>query len=350
MQVSFSTFSKSTANVIIGVLFGCTADKNTALDSGEITESVNPTWEVLESFDQTGAWLRAHVPPDTPETLWLIGGQPAEGAIKRGNAITGFETVELPTDTPLLNWADGSSDNLWVGGLNGTILHWNGSEWSDRSIEIPEAIWGLTVNKETGTVVAVGGLSRWGGENAIAYRYDNNEWFPLALPTELDELSNLFKVAYDGSNYWMVGSSGAVIYGSLDSLTAVPTGLTQDLITVLSSPAASSVHIVGGRGTGLYTTGNTGDLEPPVQFIAGINGIAMDANSHGLLVGEMGYGAFLSNDGSVLYEPSPATTHILHAGAVHSVGGKQYWYAVGGNLGTAESTFEGSILTMEWAP
>lgn len=335
---------------MIWMLIGCTASDNKALDSGEKVENINPTWEILESLDQDGAWLRAHVPPDTPETIWLVGGQPTEGAIKRGNSLTGFETVELPTNTPLLNWADGSSDNLWVGGLNGTVLHWNGSVWSDHSIGVPEAIWGLTVDNETGTVIAVGGSSRWGGESAVAYRYDNDEWFPLVLPTELDRLNNLFKVAYDGSNYWMVGSSGAMIYGSLDGLTAVPTGLTQDLITVSSSPAASSVHIVGGRGTGLYTTGNTGAIEPPTQFIAGINGIAMNADSHGLLVGEMGYGAFLSNDGSILYEPSPATTHILHAAAVHSIDGKQYWYAVGGNLGTAESTFEGSILTMEWTP
>lgn len=349
MQVNFSKNVASRNHIVIWILVGCTTDK--MQDSGKSVEASTPTWDVLEAIDQDGAWLRAHIPPDTPDTVWLVGGQPEQGAIKIGNAITGFAAIELPTATPLLNWADGSSDNLWVGGLHGTLLKWNGAEWTDHSIEISEAIWGLTVNEDTGGVVAVGGSSRWGGDHAIAYHYDSDgsEWVPLTLPTELDGLNNLFKVAYDGSNYWMVGSSGALLYGSLDSLTAVPTGLTQDLITVVSPPSSPVAHIVGGRGTGLYTTGVSGDIEPTTQFIAGINGITVDTAAHGLLVGEMGYGALLS-DGSILHEPTPVTTHILHAAAVHSIEDRQYWYAVGGNLATAESTFEGSILALEWTP
>ena len=100
-------------------------------------------------------------------------------------------------------------------------------------------------------MVAVGGSSRWGGEEAIAYLRRNDQWTSLVLPEELDGLSNLFKVDFDGADYWMVGTSGALIHGELEALTPVPTGLTQDLITVLASENLmdeSDVQIVGGRG------------------------------------------------------------------------------------------------------
>ena len=176
---------------------------------------------------------------------------------------------------------------------------------------------------------------------------------PLILPEELNGLSNLFKVDFDGDSYWMVGTSGALIHGDLESLTPVPTGLTQDLITVLAGENLSdesNVQIVGGRGTGIYVTGQNGTLNTPSQLMAGINGIATDTSGNSLLVGEIGYGQILGLSEDSIIEPLTVTTHILHAAAVHTLNGKQCWYAVGGNLATAESTFEGSILTMEWSP
>ena len=311
--------------------------------------SVNPNWVSIDSNEQDGAWLRAHVPSDTPEDLWIVGGQPTAGSIKIGNAIKGFAPLEVPEGTPLLNWADGTSTNMWVGGLHGSILHWDGAVWVDYSLDIEEAIWGLVVVDNGATVVAVGGSSRWGGNEGIVYSFQNDVWTSHPLPDELDGLNNLFKVAFDGEQYWMVGTSGALLYGTLDDLTAVPTGLTQDLITAIATPNDSTVQIVGGRGTGLYVTGQNGALSTPTQLIAGINGIASDASGNSLLVGEMGYSQLLTKTEETV-EPVPVTTHILHAAAVHTVDDTQYWYAVGGNLATAESTFEGSILSMEWTP
>ena len=335
------------------LLVGC--QKSSGKDSGEpeFETKTEPTWSIIESLDTDGAWLRAHVPSDNPETVWIVGGQPEQGAIKIGNAEVGFEILDLPEGTPLLNWADGTSTNMWVGGLNGSILHWDGSEWFDYSLVVEEAIWGLVVTDNGQTVIAVGGSSRWGGEEAIAFGRQNDDWTPLVLPEELSGLSNLFKVDFDGEKYWMVGTSGALIYGDIEELSPVPTGLTQDLITVLASENllnGSDVQIVGGRGTGIYVTGQNGTLSSPSQLIAGINGIATDTMGNSLLVGEMGYGQLRDTNDDTIIEPLPVTTHILHAAAVHNLNGKQYWYAVGGNLATAESTFEGSILTMEWSP
>ena len=185
---------------------GC--QRSISKDSGEpgLENKTQPSWSIIESVDTDGAWLRAHVPLDDHKNVWLVGGQPEKGAIKIGNAEDGFEKIDLPEGTPLLNWADGSSTNMWVGGLNGSILHWNGSEWFDFSLTVEEAIWGLVVTDNGETVVAVGGSSRWGGEEAIAYLRRNDQWTSLVLPEELDGLSNLFKVDFDGADYWMVGT------------------------------------------------------------------------------------------------------------------------------------------------
>lgn len=329
---------------------GCrgSSDKDSSLLEPETM--TQPTWLTIESMGQDGAWLRAHSPPDTPEEIWLVGGQPNRGAIKIGNAIKGFQTLELPTGTPLLNWADGTSTNMWVGGLYGSILQWNGAVWIDHSLDIEEAIWGLVVTENSEKVVAVGGSSRWGGDEGFVYSYQDDEWTAHTLPEELNGLSNLFKIAFDGEQYWMVGTAGALLYGSPEALTAIPTGLTQDLITAISTPSSSTVQIVGGRGTGIYLTGQNGTLSTPSQLIAGINGIATDSAGNSILVGEMGYSQLLMDTDSTAVEPTPVTTHILHAAAVHTIDDKQYWYAVGGNLATAESTFEGTILAMEWSP
>ena len=330
---------------------GCTAPKSsdTAIDPINAT----PSWNTIESLDSDGAWLRAHIPSDNTTQVWLIGGQPEVGAIKIGNALTGFETMPLPEGTPLLNWADGTSDNMWVGGLYGTILHWNGSEWNDHSLTIEEAIWGLHVSNEN-SVVVVGGSSRWGGERGVVFEWNENDdtWIEWALPTEVSGINNLFKVTHDGSNYWMVGTSGTVLYGHDALLTPIPTGITQDLIAVEPN-TNGCVNIVGGRGTGLFLQGNDGSISDSIQRIAGINGVATGEDGMHLLVGEMGFATMISETTESLsnidqFDIPPQTTHILHSANVHTIEGTQYWYGVGGNLATADSTFEGSILSLQW--
>ncbi len=324
---------------------GAKTDTDTGTETGETP--VPPQWSIIESADTRGAWLRAHIPSDTPETVWMIGGQPEMGAIVTGNHTQGFTTLELPSGTPLLNWGDGTSDNLWVGGLGGTILQWDGNAWHDHSLEIEEAIWGLFVHDD-GSVVVVGGSSRWGGDHAVIYEWRNELWTEWALPEEVTSLPNLFKVTHDGSHYWMVGSAGTVLYGENTDIVALPTGITTDIITAIANPQ-TGVELVGGRGTGIYLQGKNGTLSDTTQLIAGINGISTTISGDtSLVVGEMGYASFRQD--SSWTEVTPVTTHILHASATHQLNGAQVWYGVGGNLATADSTFEGSILTMEWSP
>lgn len=309
--------------------------------SDDTSQGVDPSshdWATIESADERGAWLRAF---STSDTTWIIGGQPKIGAMLRGDPINGFDPFPLPENTPLLNWADGTTNNLWVGGLYGTILQWNGTEWIDHSQDVDEAIWGLVVQGDE--VVAVGGTSRWGGTTGVIFHWNGSVWNNISPPTELSGVGNFFKVAYDGSQYWVVGASGSAFYGDIEGWTAVPTGITHDLITVIS-PEPNSVEIVGGRGTGIYLIGDTESLITQEPLIAGINGIA-NHDEQRLLVGELGYSVVHTDNG--VLEIEATTSHILHAATATSDG--KYWIAVGGNLATSEDTYEGSVLFMEIA-
>ncbi len=319
--------------------FGCTEKIS---DSGNNVQT--PKWSFIEQDDPRGAWLRVLHPTDAPEDIWIVGGQPEKGIVLRGSTNTNLIEVPLPSDTPLLNWIDGTSNNMWVGGLSGTILQWDGSEWNDHSLNVDEAIWGLEVTEES--VVAVGGSSRWGGEQGIIWQYTNDSWNPSSIPDEIGEIGNFFKVVDDGQDFWVVGTQGIVLMGQPNNWTPIPTGITQDLITVIATETGE-IEIVGGRGTGIHLTSENEELTLQEPLIAGINGIAHH-NQISLLVGEMGYATFATS--TTRTEIQPITPHILHAASVQNVDNSLTWYAVGGNLATANASYQGSILKMEWSP
>ncbi|MEL6347021.1 MAG: hypothetical protein AAFV53_28160, partial [Myxococcota bacterium] len=249
-----------------------------------------------------------------------------------------WSPAALPEGTPLLNWVHGTgSDDVWVAGLQGTLLHWDGAEWVDHSVQTDAAFWGLFA-RSPDEVVAVGGASRWGGEAAMIYSFDGEQWSEQALPETASGLGNLFKVFHDGTQYWLVGAGGAAMVGDIDvGFTSAPTGFAGDLVTITGDPVVA----VGGRGTGLIMEADGGRLVSGPQTNAGLNGVRVYPGGIAIVVGEFGYSAIYDlTDGSL--EPIPSvTTDILHA-TWGGPGGEMY--AVGGNLNTAEEYFHGVIL------
>lgn len=307
----------------------CTESK----DSAEPSEALSAGWSHVFEEDVRGAFMS--IWEAQPGDIWAVGGQEGAGFVVRGAKDT-WEELDVPPQTPLLNWVHGTSQNdVWVGGLAGTLLHWDGSAWSDYSIEMDEAIWGIYANSET-SVIAVGGESRWGGSVAKILSLKDGGFVEVDLPEPLSELGNLFKVSCLDDVFWAVGAQGALLYGDENGFSAVGTGLAADLITIVHS--SDRLHVVGGRGTGLYFEVKNGVAQEPMQLPAGINGVAA-SDSGTLLVGERGYTALLEDD--ALEEQTSVTFDVLHAALVDSQGEH---YAVGGNLFTAESFFHGTFL------
>ena len=273
--------------------------------------------------------------------IWIVGGQTDAGMLLRCQTSTcsgdDWEEIVLPQNTPLLNWIHGiDSEHVWVGGIDGTLLFWNGESWEDFSMDIPEAIWGIHASAEH--VVVVGGLSRWGGEKAIIKTKEGSSFVDVEIPDVYSEVSNLFKVTTVGEDVWIVGEQGVLIH-CRDTCTPIPTGIASDLITITSS--GENVHLVGGRGTGMYAPIIDGELGGILPVPAGLNGVSALGNEV-LVVGERGF-AGMVREGQLEEIPS-ATLDVLHAALIDSQG---RMFAVGGNLFTAEPTFHGVVLTQE---
>ena len=343
------------------LLFACNSSSKETGQLEPSSESI-VEWKTALEGDERGAYLSAW--GVTSNDLWIVGGQFDAGIVLRGDIEdpTSWTTTPLPQGTPLLNWVHGtSSDNIWVGGLFGTLLRWNGSDWENHTImtesdqgavPIDEAFWGVHTLSET-EAIAVGGESRWGGEKAIIYHWDGTTWTSIPLPDELSELTNLFKVHHDGSKYWLVGASGAALYGDSAQWTPIPTGIATDLITVTHPQEASESLIVGGRGTGVMFKGNGGstpNLSSVSELIAGINGVfglgSSGENNDALIVGERGYGAFIDTETGELTELTAITLSILHASYGFKTEDSEHYVAVGGNLFTADEYFKGTVLTL----
>lgn len=297
-------------------------------------------WEAVLEQDDRGAFLSVWGPSGSD--VWIVGGQPETGLVLRGSAAGGFVEEALPAGVPLLNWVHGvSASDLWVGGIQGALLHWDGSAWTDFSQDMEEAIWGVYA-VSSDEVYAVGGSSGFGGENAVALRWDGASWSNVALPSELDGLDNIFKVHHDGTNLWMVGKQGAAMVGDGITMTAVATGITADLVTANRPASGGPMVVVGGRGTGTILEAGADSLTVTAKANAGLNGVQVFASgTQAVVVGEGGYSALYNLDDDSVTEQLPLTTDVLHA-AWGEAGGTMY--AVGGNLFTAGDTYHGTVL------
>ncbi|MFT6146444.1 MAG: hypothetical protein ACJAZO_004334 [Myxococcota bacterium] len=272
------------------------------------------------------------------DDVWIAGGQPEAGVIFRGSGST-FETMSVPADTPMLNWVHGTgADDVWVGGLSGTMLHWDGTDWTDHSEPIDEAIWGLYARRPD-DVWFVGGESRWGGDTARVLHYDGLSMRPVELPAELGDVPNMFKVHDDGSRMWFVGAGGAAAYETEEGLRPAATGFSGDLVTA-NLGMADRLIVVGGRGTGNVFQQDGERLTELTTTPAGLNGV-VGLPDHALVVGETGFmGMVDRSDGTVTLIEVP-TRDILHAVWISP---DDTVYSVGGNLGTADPTFHGTLI------
>ena len=294
-----------------------------------------PVLEDIEDGAIVSAWSASAADP-----LWLIGGQPQVGAILVGDADGGFTPMDLPADTPLLTWAHGTGpEDVWVTGVQGTLLHWGPEGWTDHSWPTEAAFWGVYAAGPD-QVLAVGGESGWGGDAPIALYLDGATWTELSLPVEIAGISSLFKVRQVDDQWWLIGADGAAAAGPPQALAAVATGTQADLVTLHQHSPGEPVLVVGGRGTGVVLESSGGALSVGSQATAGLNGVQVLADGRAVVVGERGIAGLYDPATDSLVESPAPTSDVLHAAWQH---GDQV-YAVGGNLYTADAFFHGSVF------
>lgn len=318
--------------ILIAAVAGCPGGPT------DDTDAAAPiAWEAVAQDDDRGAYLMVWGPGDGE--VWVVGGQPEQGVVLRGTS-TDLQELSLPEGTPLLNWVHGTSaSDVWVGGLSGTLLHWDGAAWDDRSLEVEEAVWGVHAVSAT-EAYAVGGTSAWGGETARIFRWSDSAWTPLTLPEVLEDPGNLFKAHYDGSTLWACGLGGIVVRTTdAETLEAVATGYAADIVTVHGQPGQPPLF-VGGRGTGavLQVDGDAVSVSTTVR--SGLSGVHVMADGTAVVVGERGFAGIFDPATSEVTEALVPTDDVLHGVFVDQSGAA---WAAGGNLYTADDRFAGSV-------
>lgn len=332
--------------VMLAMLASCDPDPvQTDVDQDTDAPTAALTWSVHRDADPLGMFMSAW--GTGASDVWIVGGQPDEGVLLRGGP-GGLDPIDLPEGTPMLNWVHGTSaSDVWLAGLRGTLLHWDGSTFTSHSQDVPEAFWG--VHAAEGQVLAVGGPFRAEGQQPILYHHDGTEWASLPIPSELSP-SGLFKAHHDGSLFQVVGAEGTALSVAHDGTTApVATGTGIDLITLhrAEGDAGSRLIAVGGRATGILMEHDGTRWNLLDEAFTGLSGVHDLGDGQVVAVGERGLTVHYNRTTGALTDnlQSP-TLDLLHAVWVAPSG---LAWAVGGNFYTS-GDFRGVVLHGELAP
>jgi hypothetical protein len=173
----------------------------------------------------------------------LFGGTPGElllvSADGDAGRLTGLSYQPLATgvDVGLWDvWGTSSTDALAVGEF-GTVLRWNGTDWTPESAEVPtrhslNAVWGSGPDD----VFAV-------GDSGVALRYDGQEWTQQSTGST----QHLFGVWGSGpTDVWAVGFGGTILHYDGASWSPSASGTTEELLAI------------GNAGVDLWVGGDGG--------------------------------------------------------------------------------------------
>ena len=176
---------------------------------------------IMNWTSPTSAFLRS-VFMVSPDDGWAVGQY---GTIIHWNG-TEWSTVTSPTSRFLYSVFMVNADDGWAVGDEGTIVHWNGTEWS--MVTSPTMSWEqfrsvFMVSADDGWAVgALGSIIHW----------DGIEWSNATSPTTT-HLYSVFMVSADDG--WAVGDWGRIIqWTGIEWIPEFPTGIIMPLLISLT--------------------------------------------------------------------------------------------------------------------
>ncbi|MCP4104740.1 MAG: hypothetical protein GY749_04260 [Desulfobacteraceae bacterium] len=204
-----------------------------------------------------------------------------------------WETMETPVSENLSSIWGTSENNVFAAGSAGTILHFNGNEWTEMSastLYYLRSIWGTSENNvfavgEQGTILHYDGnensiwtkmetgtstdlRSIWGnsgsnvfavGEQGTILRYDGINWETVLSPT-LNTLCGIW--GSSGNNVFSVGGSWnsfIILHydgSTTDTWTEMPTDVLKDIPFSIWGSSRNNVFAVGNSGMIVHYSGN----------------------------------------------------------------------------------------------
>jgi hypothetical protein len=316
------------------------ACESAASSSGEASSSSTATdtsttgapadaWSVaLELGPELGMAMSVWGP--SADEVRVVGGQqgdaPSAGFVLRNDGGT-FVPESLPDGTPMLNWIGHAGDDIWIVGLDGAALRLEDGAWVAHDTGTDVTLWGVW-GATTDDAWAVGGD---GVSEAPTLLHWDGAWQIVALPTLPESSHGLFKVwGADAEHVFVVGDGGAALRRNGGSWVADETQSVAPIISVWGR-SADDVVAVGGRSNARVLRWDGAAWGDATLVPAGLNGVWIDDDGVGILVGRQG-NIFELAAGSLEPTMIESPTHLL-LHAVHGfVGGPRF--AVGGTFDT----------------
>lgn len=289
------------------------------------TDPPGPSWSVAfdasDRGDQSGVWGSG------PADVYVVGGTPDEGTITHWNG-TEWSPVALPGGVPLLVWVYGFGPNdVWSVGVDGAVVHFDGSSWEVRDAGTTEALWG---------VWGAGPDDMWvvGGDVAVGdpllLHWDGTGFTPVPLePSQNDRgAKSMFKVWGMAGRVFSVGQGGLIIEWDGTQWSQMSTGPSadQDFVSLWGTPD-DGIFAVGGRSGARVAEldGQAWNTEAPAGYpglnaVSVIDGDVLVGGQYGF-VGRWEGGALVQETGAA---DTQADIHAMWsdgAGRTYGVGG-----------------------------
>lgn len=167
-------------------------------DGGVIIQWNGTAWVTMNSNTTTALYGLAMV---NNSTGLAVGGSSNSGIILKYNGTWSVMSTSSPVNQTLYAvTADTSGSPAWAVGANGTILMWNGNQWTTQTSP--------TTNTLRGVALVHGSNNAWAvGDNGTILWYNGNSWSKMAVNSTA-QLNAV--VMMNTTSGWAVGGSGNV--------------------------------------------------------------------------------------------------------------------------------------------
>jgi hypothetical protein len=318
-----------TTLALVAFAAACSGSSNAKTDGG--TPAPGGSWRVvLQNLD---AALMS-VDGTSATDVWAVGADTRDG---NGAMVLHFDGTSWRRKATGVNadlwWVHAfSADALLMGGTQGTILRYDGQQFT--RMDTPGTgqvfgVWGASEND----VWAVGGEPD--AEPGFVWRYDGSAWSDVSdmLPASVKG-TPLFKVwGRTENDVWIVGLDGVAVHWNGTELELGDTGTKDRLFTVHGPPSGKPAFVaVGGDASAVLVQNDDGTKwhtpahnPAPTQLF----GVFMRSTKEGYAVGYDGI--VLRYDGAAwkLLTTPFELTNPLHSVWVDPSGGV---WAVGGDV------------------
>jgi len=185
----------------------------------------------------------------SPSNVWIVGG--LNGTILHYDGASWSSAFERGQRGALFGVWGGSASDVWVVGNVDSVFHYNGTTWSNVATITPTifGMWGNTASD----IWAVGYSPAPPAPFGTIFHYDGATWSGV-YPGTTQGLSGVWGTS--ASDVWATGAGGVIVHYNGTSWSSVTSPPSQGLVSVWAA-SASDAWAVGYGGAIVHYNGTS---------------------------------------------------------------------------------------------